>query len=413
MRLKKTVILTTLIASNLLAINIDEAVELALKNSNDIKQKNQELKIANYSKEQSFGAFLPSVDLGYAYNDRDTTRYSANSVDSQMSATLTYNLFSGMSHTNLYEASKLNSNIAKEYLTSSTEDVVLNTKVAYIDYLRAKESLKVQKESLALLKKQFEDTKLMYSQGMVAKNDVLKVEVELLSIEQALNRAISDVKIAKINLEKTIGETLVTEPQKVEKEATSVELETLKNKMYTNRSELKALVDTKKALQYQKKSVNGNFMPKVDLTTSYTKFGNEGIPDGRDGLEDETVVGVSASWNIYNGNIDNLSKQKYMSQILSTDAQIDELKKNLNLQLVSAYENYTLAISNLKLAQKAQESAKENYKIVQNQYKQGIAKTTDTLDAREYLTRANSEYNLAYFDTITSLFTLQRISQTR
>jgi outer membrane protein TolC len=408
MRLKKLLLLTTLSSSLAFSLTIDEAVEKAIANSNAIKQKSESLNIANYTKDQKVGAFLPKVNLSYGYYDRDHTRYSANSIDSSITAKASINLFNGLSDYYNLSSAKSDVNTARHYLKATTEDIILSTKVAYIDYLRAKEALSVQKESLTLLKKQFEDTKMHYNQGMVAKNDLLKVEVELLSIEQSLNRAISNLKIAKINLTKLIG-VIDSKIEPIDTKNISYNYSDLTDMMYKNRSELKVLESQRESLVSKKSSLNSSFMPKVNLSTSYIRSGDEVNPDSLD----ERNIYVSASWNIYNGNSDMLDKKKYISQILSMDSSIDEMKKDLNLQLASSYEAYTLAISNLKIAKKATIQAQENYTIVENQFKQGIAKTSDTLDAREYLTRAKSEYNLAYFDMLESLYKVQRVVENR
>jgi outer membrane protein TolC len=408
MNLKK-ILLLTLSSAPLFALTIDEAVAKAIQNSNLIEQKRELVNISNYSHSQSIGSFLPKASLSYSYNDRDHTTYSANSIDSSYSATLSYNLFNGLSD---YHSLKSASNdmLASRYnLEATKEDVILNTKLAYINYLRAKESLNVQKESLLLLQKQFEDTKIHFAQGMVAKNDLLKVEVELLSIEQNLNRAISNQKIAKINLHRLIGD-YNSEPTNIKNSEKVVDIATLTTDMYNNRSELKALQNQKLSLQNKKRANYSEFLPKVDVKSVYTKYGDKAYPND---TNDERNINVTATWNIFNGNIDNLNRKKYISQILSTDAAINELKKSLNLQLQEAYEEYKLSRSNLKIAKKAKIQAKENYDIVQSQFKQGLAKTSDTLDAREYLTRAKSEYNLAYYDTLQSLYKIQRVTQSR
>jgi outer membrane protein TolC len=409
---KRIVTLALLSSSALFALTIDEAVQKAVQNSHLIEQKQEALNVSTYNKEKNYSNFLPKVNLSYSYNDRDNKRVSSNNVDSQYTATVSYNLFNGFSDVYSQKASNQNELVSKYQLKATKEDVALDTKVAYIDYLRAKENLNVQKESVNLLKKQFEDTKIHFAQGMVAKNDLLKVEVELLSIEQKLNRAISDLKIAKINLTRLVGDFL-TEPKNIKAEDKSLEYKVLSTNMYNNRSELKALVSQKVSYQNQKRASYSGFMPKVDISSSYTKFGDETMPNGRGTLDDENTTSVTASWNLFNGNSDNLNRKIYMSQVLSADAQINDMKKSLNLQLAKAYEEYKLSKSNLKIAQKAKEQAKENYSIVDNQFKQGIAKTSDTLDAREYLTRAKSEYNLAYYNMLESQYKIERITESR
>jgi outer membrane protein TolC len=86
-----------------------------------------------------------------------------------------------------------------------------------------------------------------------------------------------------------------------------------------------------------------------------------------------------------------------------------ETKANMSLQLKNALENFDLAKASLTSAESELESAQENYRITQNQFKQKVATNTDLLDARVMLTRAENTYNNAKFDIHRAVADVERI----
>ena len=74
-----------------------------------------------------------------------------------------------------------------------------------------------------------------------------------------------------------------------------------------------------------------------------------------------------------------------------------DLEEEMKLQLRTALENYQVAVSKLEVSKKAVEHSEENYRITENRFRQRMATTTDLLDARFLLTRAQTEHSNALY----------------
>lgn len=398
-----------------LGLTIEEAAELAIKNNNRIKQYSY---LTNSQKERvrsEKSEFFPSIDFSYTFVKQEKELFFVNRRTSVLEGVASYNLFNGYIDKNTLEQEKhrLKADFYQE--RAVVADVVLEVKRAFINVLKSSSNLEVAKEGVELLERQKRDSALRFREGLIAKNDLLKVEVELASNRQRLLQAESDLKIARKNLERLMGTTLnpgepVEEPPPPG-EITVTE-DALREEMYQQRSEimfLKSLINSDKS---EVAAIKGEFLPKVDLSLNYSKFGDSVAPDGRSGeflTDTELSWGVTATWNIFNGfrtKHDMAAKEKEMR---GREEELKDLVKVLDLQLEEAIEKHRISLGKIDVSKDSIEQAEENYRITDNQYREKIATVTDLLDARVFLTRARTEFNTAFYDLMLSVAELNRV----
>lgn len=72
-----------------------------------------------------------------------------------------------------------------------------------------------------------------------------------------------------------------------------------------------------------------------------------------------------------------------------------------------------MAKSRLKVAEKAVAEAKEYYRATYQSFKNGLADTTDLLDARYFLTRAKNQHADALYDVQLAIATLERVVEVK
>ena len=120
-------------------------------------------------------------------------------------------------------------------------------------------------------------------------------------------------------------------------------------------------------------------------------------------------MSLSASWNLYNGGLDEVKGNIYRTRYLKAKTQLVKTKLDIKLQFENASSNLEVAIENFNTATLSQEQAKENYKIIKNRFNEGISTSTDLTDANYLLTQAKQNLNRAYFDKFLAISTLDRI----
>ncbi len=406
----KILILSLGIGINLFALDINQAVDFALKNNYSLKQQQYIVDESKTSLDLSKTAYHPKLDLNYNYNNRDKKIIGQIDEDSGFNATLSYNLFNGFSDKYHIVASKNLLNYKKLTLDAFKEDFILNVKNIYITYLLKQKNTQTLHEALKLYKKQYFDTKNYFDQGLIAQNDLLEVEVVMLQSKQNYQNAKSDQKIAKKRLENILVITL-NENENInelnENRQTAINFD---NKKLNNRSEVKALEQLKENYTNIAYAIKGNFYPKINATLTYNKYGDDIFPDGRTNYpKNQTVGAITLKWNLYNGEKDKLSIVVYNQKINQIKMQIEDLKLQIKLQYEQAKEVLYVAKLNLKTAIKARKQAEVNYIIVKNKVKEGISTNSDLIDANYLLKKSKQNYFMAFYNQYLAIATLQRI----
>ncbi|MCP4694688.1 MAG: TolC family protein, partial [Desulfobacterales bacterium] len=288
------------------AFTIDEAVERALGSNHVLKRYKLLEDAALETVEQARSGFMPSVDLGYSYELHEADEVYTGVELSTASAAVSYNLFRGRIDVNRVEEAKARTRAAKFQRAAVEADVILAVKMAYIAVLKSSRDIETARESVKLFERQKRDTALFYREGMLAKNDLLSVEVDLSTARQRLLQVERNRVVAEKKLERRIGVEIEDDAEFTDfpglPEVEERSFESLEEEMLNNRSELKALYHIKEAHEYGREAVAGGDLPRVDVVVSHARYGDSPWADGRDGgYNHNTSALLKVSWNIFDG----------------------------------------------------------------------------------------------------------------
>ena len=405
-----TLSLAAFFAVNANALNLDSAIDIALKNNLDIQGKNYDYIESLENVNSNKSNFMPKLDLGYSYTNTNEANVGELDEEAGASLTLSYNLFNGFKDLALKESSKYLSQSSQYSLNATKHDIVLDTKVAYIDFLDKKNALNTYNSAYKLFQEQFVDSMNRFEQGLIAKNDLLQVQVNMSSAKQNVVKAQGDLKVSKYKLSNILGGFDLSKEIIEDLSEKNLKTSLFDEKLLENRSEIQALNMNLKSIQQLEKSVKSGYLPKVDASVSHNKY-FEGFSTNsfKSGEENQNIATLSASWNLYNGGYDSTQTQIYKTKYLSAVSLLNKTKLDIKLQYESAKENLQVAIDNLETSKLALFQAKENYAIVKNRFAEGISTSTDLTDANYLLTQAEQSYNRAYFDKYIAISTIERI----
>lgn len=408
--MKKTIItiLSFAVAGNLYAMNIDEAVEQALINNNSLKKQQYIYDEAKENINFAKAAYKPTFDLSYKYSARSENIDSYGKDYSSANAVISYNLFNGFSDKNSIKSKKEISEYNKYTLQATKQDLVLTTKQNYITYLKSLKNIDTLRNAFKLLEQQYKDSKNRFEQGLLAKNDLLQVNAQMLQAKQNLARAKADSRIARFQLKNTLGGNLdksekIEDLTKQKIIADNYNLEEL-----DNRSEIKALKQSILSLASQKKVNKGDFLPEADLDLTYIKYGDNAFLEADD-PDNQTSATVSLSWNLFNGGRNSSEDIMYNKRILQIKEDLINLKLSIKLQYESASEEFDVSKLNYETAKISLAQSSENYKIVNNRFKEGLSSSTDLINANFLLSQAKQSFDDAYYDRFLAKASLDRI----
>ena len=404
-----TLSLTAFLAVNLNALTLDEAVKKALDNNFDIQGKNYDYIESLENVKSNNSNYLPKLDASYGYTNTDKANVGFESDESTATLKLSYNLFNGFKDLAVKESSVYLS-LSSEYLLNATkQDIILDTKTAYINYLDKQNALETYKSAYILFQEQYEDSLHRYEQGLIAKNDLLQVQVNMSSAKQNVVKAQGDLKVAKFQLSNILG-GINLENETIEK----LNEQTLQGSVYDeslleNRSEIQALKMNLQSIKELEKSAKAGYYPKVDASVSHNKYYEELSKKIENKEDNQNIANVTATWNLYNGGYDSSQTTIYKTKYLSASSLLSKTKLDIKLQYENAKSNYEVAIDNLETSKLALLQATENYSIVKNRFDEGVSTSTDLTDANYLLTQAKQGFSRAYFDKYLAISTLDRI----
>jgi outer membrane protein TolC len=406
--MKNKLLLVSLLGANLFALDINSAIDSAMKNNFALKQKQYIVDESKASLDGAYNGYLPKVDLSYSFNDSNY-KIGQKEKHSVATAKLSYNLFNGFYDRYNIKANENRFDASKYTLKASREDLKLNVKKAYINYLLKQKETKTNSDALELYKIQYNDSSNFFNQGLIAKNELLEVEVQMLNAKQSYQSSKSALKIAKQELENIMGQRVASTEniEELTKAEENIKIGELK---LDNRSEIKSLKSNIQSFYNSAKTVTSNFYPKLNASMSYNKYGDAEMPKDAENYPDSQTIGsVNLNWNIFNGGSDSSSMRAYKMKANQSLMALEDLKLQIRLQYENAKENYETAKLNLQSATKAKESAKLNYEIVSSKVKEGLSSNKDLIDANYLLTKSKQDFYSAYYNKYLAIATLKRV----
>lgn len=386
------------------ALTMDQAVTRGLEHHPKISRFRHLQTSRTAAVNTARAAYLPSVDL--VYKDlihSEGNYYSPGRQLSVFSVEVSFNLFNGFSDQAYILKAQSLERASAEKQKSVQADVVLSVKEAFISVLTERSFMETAGESVRLLERQHRDAALHLDQGLIAKNDLLRVAVDLATARQDLLQARGNYDTSIKSLENTMG--LPLEEGETVKDPTGVpgtgilDFEDMKKQMLAARSELVYLAQVSNAYKNEQRAIAGGYLPVVDLVVGHDRYGDSLVPSGRDHTYDhDSTAQIRISWNLFDGRSRHYRIQESRAAVLSVEAQIKETIQALELQLSSAITAYRTARGKLEAAVMAVTQAEENYRVTNNRLRQRRATIVDMLDARFYLTRARNQKISAFYD---------------
>lgn len=406
-------LLLLLAAAQASALSLDEAVAAALQNHQRIAQYRASADQSQANVGIAKASFMPRVDVNYSYLQRDEDPYALGEKSATLSLGASINLFNGLSDYHNYRVAQSHAESASFILQGTQADIVLATQQAYIEALRAAHSVTTALEGVELLERQKRDTALKFEYGLIARNDLLRIEVELSSARQDLLRAEGQQQIALRQLERSCG-LQILEAKELQELAENALIQVDSNlsdsyrtQMLAHRSELNYLRSEIEAVQRERLANRGSYLPRVDLSLSREEYADQLSPLSSD--DEDNLLRLSASWNLFDGFAREKKIAVSNAKARALSAQLRDTEASITLQLDSALQNTRIARGRQLEANSGVTSAEENYRVTNNRFQQQQATTVDLLDAQFLLTRArNLEINARY-DLLLSSALLERI----
>lgn len=380
-------------------MSLKEAISLVVTNSNEAVLANTKVATSKLELETIKNNQYPSVKVSGQYLRLAGTKVdshlggSGNGLDvSQLllgQANVSMPIFSGFklkntiaASENLYQAQNFNASHTKEGLALEVVELFANL-------YKSQKMVELLNENIKSAKQRTKDFSAMVDNGLLAKNDLLKAQLQESNLELSIATAMKNVNVVNYQLA-----TLLRLPENtiIDIDIESVKSDMAKNQLLTTnalRNDLQALSFQQKASEAGIKIAKAGYYPSLALTGGYIA------------LDLKNVISVSNAMNFgvgFNYDLSSIFKngkevEFAKSKSEQTKQAVAILSDKIKEETQQAQENYSLSLKQNKVYALAEEQSYENYRIIKDKYDNSLANTNDLLEAD--VQQLQSKINLA------------------
>jgi len=401
-------------------ISLQEAIELGLKNSNQLKSNKAQIEEANAALKEAEQKRLPDAKVSGSYmylnNPNIDMKAKSNSGGGSGSGTSTEEIkinqaIYGIVNLSLpiYSGGRIKYGIeSARYLAEAAmldaddekEKVIQNLIEAYTNLYKAKKAVTLVQENLEQDKQRVNDLSNLEKNGLLARNDLLKAELQKSNTESLLLDAENSWQLANVNMNLMLGlpdqTELILDSSFVHDIPELKPLEEYVQASLQNRNDLASIDLKRKAAQTGVKATKGEMYPGLALTGGYIAAD---IPKFLT-ITNAVNVGAGISYDIgslWKTKAKVKQAEARVKQIEATEAMAND---QVRLQVNKNYIEVLSSKKKIDLYEKAVEQADENYRITKNKFDNSLATTADLLDADVAHLRAKLNFAFAKADLV-------------
>ena len=396
-----------------LIISLDQAIEIALEESNSIKIADLTIQKTGYSKKGSYAALYPNITANGSYQRTIKKQVMAmdfggqsmeiavgkwNNVNAGISASMP------LINAQLWQSLKLSAldvELAVEQARSSKISMVSQVKQSYYAVLLAQQVFEVYKSVYDNAAKNLERTEHNYNAGKASEYEYLRAQVNVKNAEPNVFSAAAAIDLAIWQLKAVMGIDLTS------KIGVDGDIDQYKGEMmsYTsygdnvnldNNSTLAQLSLQEQQLERTVKMTKYQYMPTLAASFSYNYIAMG--DDFNFKWNPYSVAGLSLTIPLFDGfsKHNNIRQYKATRDILKLN--IEDTERNLRIafknydnQIATYMKNYAAAESTLEMAQKS-------YDIAERMYELGKATLLELNDAQLALVQAQLTMSQAIYN---------------
>lgn len=397
-------------------LSLKESIQLVVSSNTKAQFATTQSTISKYELDVLKNNLYPSMKVSGQY-----LRLTNANVNSSLSSGNTSNstpqvsqLLLGQASVSmpLYSGSRLKNSIkASENMYQSElakaqfvhEELSIEVIELYAALYKSQEMAKLYEENKKTAHQRTTDFAAMVDNGLLAKNDLLKAQLQEANVELMHANALKNISIFNYELTLLLG---FSESTLIEFDIESMKKELALSqtmKLEANRFDLLAAQSQEKAAQTGIKIAKGNYYPTLTLMGGYIAFDLKDVIT----VNNAVNLGVGFSYDIAslfkNGKEVKLAKAKAALAQKATTL----LEEHIKSEIHKATENYQYALKQSVVYQKSLEQSIENYRIVKDKYDNTLASTTELLEADDQQLQSKINFSLSQAEVALKYYQLQ------
>lgn len=392
-------------------LSLSESVDMALSRDESIAAAEArkdtakwQLSAARRASGLSFGWRSNARRIGGADYQMRQTQYRLGLINDAYEHSFTNNvsaefpLYTGGRIENTIEARHHGLSAADLSIENAKQTVKYQTVEAYYNVLQRKNLVDVAKSAVQTSDKQLALILAQFSEGAVAKSDVLQMQVQLANYRQNLVTAEGALAVAKRTLLTYVGLPRETDIEMTDAFSYAPFVKSLPECVdyaIGHRPDAAAAVYTVKQAESRKEAAKSGYRPTLSAVASKSIADENAFRHARN---ESWEAGLSLSWSFFDNMVTDANVHAAKSEANQAQAEAELLLRNVRLQTESAYLRMRAAEENIQSAAEAVKQAEQRYMIAEVRYQEGVDILLTVTDAQEKLTQARTNYYTALYD---------------
>ena len=406
-------------------ISLQEAIQASLQNNKQLKASKARIDAAIGQVKEAEDNRLPNFNVSSSYLRLNSAHVDVKSHSNNNSgsasgsgsspkisqalygiANLSYPIYAGGRIKYAIESAKYLEEAIRLDADHDREAVILNTMNAYINLYKAGAAINVVKDNLESSRQRDITFSRLEQNGILARNDLLKTQLQTSNTELSLLDAENNLKLANINMDLMLGlpenTELVIDTTLFQQSTSIKNIDDYEQLALQNRKDVQAISFRKKAAATAIKSANTEGYPTIALTGGYIAAY---VPNFVT-ITNAINAGVGIQYNLASLWKTNTKLQQAKARENEIQANEEQLNDVIRVQVNQDYQNYLLTHKRIEVYQKALEQATENYRITKNKYDNSLATITELLDADVALLQTKLNLAVSKADEVAAYYKL-------
>ncbi len=413
------IISSHIVQAQTMTLTLEEALQKGKESSRQLKIAESKVVQAKEMVDEAASNRLPTLKFqgGYARlsdvpvfsfqlpfgNNQEVTIAPVILNNYQLKLSVQQPIYTGNRIESMVDAARYSAQAAEIEKNRDKYDVSYSIKNSYWTLYRAVEFKKVVEESIEMLGARIKDAEVLEKNGMLTRNDVLKIQVQLSDAKTRLIEAENNIQLSTVSLNNLLGQPLTTaittSTQPIGNSATMPTLDNIIVDAKKSRADIQATEYRIKAAQENISAQQSNYYPQIFFGGNlYYNNPNQRILPNREQFDATWDVGVQVSMDLWNWGQTANKVGQAEAQFAQAKESLGLLQDAINVEVTQAFLTMRQMSEKINVAKQTVEQATENQRVTAQRFKNGIATSTDALDADFTLMQSKVNYTQALVD---------------
>lgn len=428
--MKTTIVMMLLCAASLYAqqeMTVEDAITIGLKNNFDIQIARHTAEIQENNTGLGTAGFLPTVnasgDLQMLTSDQQTNSpFSFGKSDTRNAGSqiaLNWTLFDGfrmfIDNSRYKELAKL----GKFQSKNSIENTVVEILRDYFNLVQQEQLLDVAKNTREVSETRLSKERVRNELGAASSTDLLNAQVSFNNDEADVLNQELQVLIAAKDLNILLGRDPST-PVSVKKEIIippfEMDLEELIRLAEERNSILTVARQNKIVADHNAQLASAFFYPTITLNATYgyadrlVSSSSDRFPDDINTKSTDGVIGLTLSYNLFNGNRDRINLQNARIEARNRELELQDSRNQLAGLVREKLVTFQKRMELVRLEQQNVVAAEQNLELQQDRFQIGATSSLEFRDAQVNLSRAQTTLIVARYQARITALEIQQLT---